>query len=115
MNPAEPRKLLFVCAQNKIRSFTAEKLLSHSPFYSVRSRGVANDARIKITKGDIGWADVIFVMEKNHKNRIMKDFRDLISGKKIVCLFIEDIYDPMEEALIDELRNKLKPHSIVIE
>lgn len=115
MRKGERRKLLFVCARNKIRSFTAEKLLASSSVYSVRSRGVAKDARIKITREDIGWADDIFVMEKNHKERILKDFQDDLSGKKIVCLFIEDIYEPMEEALIDELRGKLRAHMVLID
>lgn len=107
------QKTLFVCAQNKIRSYTAEKMFDGSQRYHIRSRGVAKDARIKLTEGDIGWADIIFVMEKNHKNRITKAFREKIVGKKIVCLFIEDIYDPMEESLVDELRRKLSPHLIL--
>src|ERR1041384_4990220 len=94
------KKILFVCAQNKIRSVTAEKMFAGSPLYDVKSRGVAKDARIKLTESDLGWADVIFVMEKNHKNRIAKDFGAAIVGKKIVCLFIEDIYQPMEQELI---------------
>lgn len=109
------KKVLFVCAQNRMRSFTAEKMLSGSMLYDVKSRGVAKDARIRLTESDIGWADIIFVMEKNHKNRIAKDFRSAIVGKKIVCLFIEDIYDPMEPALIQELRQKLAPHLLLPE
>lgn len=109
-----PRKLLFVCARNKIRSLTAEKLLAHSSLYAVRSRGVSKEARVKIKQEDIGWADVIFVMEKNHKNRLVEDFRDELDGKDIICLFIEDIYKPMEAALIEELEAKLLPHGIVI-
>jgi predicted protein tyrosine phosphatase len=58
------------------------------------------DARIKLTEFDIAWADVIFAMEKEHKNRIAKDFASAIVGKGIVCLLIEDIYHPMEEELI---------------
>jgi predicted protein tyrosine phosphatase len=109
------KKVLFVCAQNKIRSLTAEKMFAASHLYQIRSRGVANDARIKITKGDIGWADVIFVMEKNHQNRITKSFRDDIIGKKIICLFIEDIYEPMELSLIEELKCKLTPYLTIPE
>jgi predicted protein tyrosine phosphatase len=104
------KNVLFVCAQNKIRSVTAEKMFAGSPHYKVRSRGVANDARIKLTEGDLGWADLVFVMEKNHKNRIDNKFRGKIDGKKIVYLFIEDIYDPMEETLIAEIRRKLAPY-----
>ena len=102
-----------MCAQNKIRSVTAEKMFAGSQLYDVKSRGVAKDARIKLTESDIGWADVIFVMEKNHKNRIAKDFRSAVGGKKIVCLFIDDIYCPMEEELIAVLRQKLAPHLLL--
>ncbi len=112
-NVTSRKKVLFVCAQNKIRSYTAERMLAGSMHYDVRSRGVANDARIKLTEADLGWADLIFVMEKNHKNRIAKEFRDAIAGKRIVCLFIEDIYDPMEESLVAELRRKLAPHLLL--
>jgi predicted protein tyrosine phosphatase len=109
------KKVLFVCAQNKIRSVTAEKMFAGSPLYDVKSRGVAKEARVKLTESDIGWADIIFVMEKRHKNRIAKDFRSAIIGKKIVCLFIEDIYDPMQEELIAVLRQKLAPHLLLPE
>lgn len=109
------KKVLFVCAQNKIRSFTAERMFAGSQLYDVKSRGVAKDARIKLTESDLSWADVVFVMEKNHKNRISKDFRSAIVGKKIVCLFIEDIYDPMEAELVAVLRQKLAPHLLLPE
>ena len=109
-NPSRRTKILFVCARNRIRSFTAEKMFAGSPLYDVRSRGVAKDARIRLTGKDLGWADLIFVMEKEHKNRIARQFRSAIVGKRIVCLFIEDIYGPMEEDLIAVLRQKLAPH-----
>ena len=113
MSVPVPNNILFVCAQNKIRSVTAEMMYSGSQLYKVRSRGIANDARVKLTEGDIGWADIIFVMEKNHKNRITKKFREKITGKRLVCLFIDDIYDPMEDSLIEELRRKLAPHILL--
>lgn len=90
-------------------------MFSSSQRYHVRSRGIANDARVKLAGGDIGWADVIFVMEKNHKDRIAKRFREETRSKRIVCLFIEDIYEPMESALIAELRRKLSPYLILPE
>jgi len=49
-------------------------------------------------------------MEKRHTNRIRKKYCQEMEGKKIVTLFIEDIYDPMEPALIEELKRKLAPH-----
>lgn len=107
------KKILFVCAQNKMRSYTAERMFAGSVHYDVKSRGVAKNARIKLTESDIRWADLIFVMEKNHKNRMAAEFPAAIAGKKVICLFIEDIYDPMEPALIAELREKLAPHLVV--
>jgi predicted protein tyrosine phosphatase len=107
------QKVLFVCARNRIRSYTAEKMFAGSPLYDVKSRGVARDARIKLSESDLRWADVVFVMEKNHKNRIAEDFRSAIAGKPVVCLFIDDIYEPMEPALIGELRQKLAPHLLL--
>jgi predicted protein tyrosine phosphatase len=111
----EGSKVLFVCAQNKIRSLAAERMFAGSHGYHVKSRGVSKDSRVKLTKGDLGWADVVFVMEKNHKNIINKKFRERSHGKRIVCLFIEDIYDPMEDTLIAELRRKLAPYLLLPE
>ncbi len=113
MEVHESQKLLFVCAQNKIRSLTAERLFANSQKYQVRSRGVAREARIRLNERDLGWADVVFVMEKEHKNRIVKKFGEAIAGKKIICLFIEDIYVYMQPALIDKLRSKLAPYVTV--
>ena len=103
------RKLLFVCARNKIRSLTAERMLHGSTEYEVRSRGVARGARVRLTSGDIGWADQIFVMEKQHKDRMRAEFAEALRGKPIVCLFIADIYQPMDAALLAILRERLAP------
>lgn len=110
MESNHPEKILFVCSINKFRSYTAEKIYEKFDRYQIRSRGTENGARIKITEGDIGWADVIFTMEKRHTNRIRKKFKEKATGKKIVTLFIEDIYEPMEPALIEELRRKLSQY-----
>ena len=105
-----PKSILFVCAQNRIRSYTAEVMFADSDRYQIRSRGVARDARVSLTEDDLDWADVVFVMEKNHRNRIIKKFRDKARNKRIVCLYIDDIYGPMEASLIAELRFKLAPY-----
>ncbi len=99
-----------MCAQNKIRSYTAEQMFAGSPVYDVRSRGISRNARIHLTEADLRWADQVFVMEKNHKDRITQDFRSVVPGKKIVVLFIEDLYKPMDPELIALLRHKLAPY-----
>ena len=113
MESSHPEKVLFVCSISKMRSYTAEKIYEKFDRYQVRSRGTESGARIKITEGDIGWADIIFTMEKRHTNRIRKKFKEKMVGKKIVTLFIEDIYDPMEPALIDILKRRLRKYIYV--
>jgi len=103
-------KLLFICSQNRIRSVTAETLFAGSLQYEVRSAGTDPDARIKLTAGHIGWADRIFVMEKRHQNRVQKRFRSELQGKRLVCLYIPDDYEPLAEDLKEILRARLMEH-----
>ena len=85
-------------------------MFADSNRYQVRSRGIASDARVPLSADDLDWADIVFVMEKNHRNRMVKRFREKAGNKIIVCLYIEDIYEPMEESLVAELRFKLSPY-----
>ena len=101
------QKLLFVCSQNKWRSLTAEKIFENLDDYSVKSAGTENGARIKITAGMIGWADLIFVMEKKHRQRIQEKFGDLLIYKPIFVLNIPDDYQFMDEELIGILTNRV--------
>lgn len=109
-NNSNPTKLLFVCSKNKWRSLTAEKILDGANGYDVRSAGTEKDARIKVTAGHIGWADMIFVMEKKHRRRLEAKFSDSLAGKEIICLNIPDDYKFMDHALIDLLLGKLSFH-----
>jgi predicted protein tyrosine phosphatase len=104
------RKLLFVCSRNKLRSLTAEKLFEGSPHYQVRSVGTQADARIVVTEGHLGWADIIFCMEKSHVERLQRKFPETVRGKQIVCLRIPDDYEFMAADLLDELRAKLSAY-----
>ena len=96
-------KLLFLCSQNKRRSLTAEKVLNGLNGCQVRSAGTENNARVKVTAGLIGWADVIFTMEKKHTRRIQEKYRDELIGKRLICLNIPDEYEYMDDKLIEIL------------
>lgn len=93
-------KLLFLCSQNKRRSLTAEKVFDGYHGHEVRSAGTESNARIKVTGGLLGWADIIFCMEKKHLRRIKEKYYDIIVDKKVVCLYIDDEYNFMDEELI---------------
>lgn len=110
---AKPHKLLFVCSRNKRRSLTAEKFFEGFPAYQVRSVGTQPEARIVITEGHVGWADIIFFMEKSHLERARQRFPQALHGKRLVTLQIPDDYEFMQPELIEELRGKLGPHVLL--
>lgn len=49
------------------------------------------------------WADLIFVMEKRHKEILEENFENEIRHKKIIILDIEDRYEYMDGELIEVL------------
>jgi predicted protein tyrosine phosphatase len=107
---ALPTKLLFVCSRNRLRSLTAERIFGGIPGYQVRSAGTQPEARIVVTAGHIGWADLIFVMEKSHLNQMRRRFPEAMEGKPVVTLLIPDHYEYMQPELIDELLAKVAGH-----
>src|SRR3954447_7651456 len=110
MDSQPTQKLLFICSRNKFRSLTAEKLFEGVPGYQVRSAGTQPDARIVVTEGHLGWADLIFVMEKSHLNRLRRKYAEALQGKRIITLHIPDDYVFMQPELVEELRGKLEPY-----
>jgi predicted protein tyrosine phosphatase len=102
--------VLFVCSRNKWRSRTAETIFKDNQDHDFRSAGTENDARIKINEKLINWADLIFVMEKRHKQRLQDRFDQLLNDKKIVILDIEDNYQYMDEELIQTLKTSVTAH-----
>ena len=55
----------------------------------------------------IEWADIIFVMEKAHKNRLSARFKTHLNGKRVVCLDIPDEYEFMQPELIKMLEMRV--------
>ncbi|WKD48941.1 phosphotyrosine protein phosphatase [Microbulbifer spongiae] len=52
---------------------------------------------------DIRWADVIFVMEQKHKNKLKAEFTRMLDHKPIYVLDISDEYRYMDPELVQEL------------
>lgn len=96
-------KLLFICSRNKQRSLTAERVFDGYDGHQARSAGTEPGARIRVTAGHLGWADVIFVMEKRHQQRLQAKFADALAGKRLICLHIPDEFALMDERLIQRL------------
>ena len=101
------KKVLFICEANKLRSPTAAALYADTPGIEAKSAGLATDAHVKLTEELLKWADQIFVMEKGQRNKIRKKFPLLYKQKRIICLYIEDEYEYMEDGLIRLLKHRL--------
>lgn len=103
-------KLLFLCSRNQWRRPTAEALFRAHPRYEARSAGTENGARVKLTAGHIGWADMIFCMEKKHAARVQERFSAELGDKPLIVLRVPDDYGFMDPKLIDRLRTELSAH-----
>jgi predicted protein tyrosine phosphatase len=102
--------ILFVCSQNKWRSLTAETIFKNNPNYFVKSAGTENGARVRITEKLVSWADIIFVMEKRHKERLNYKFGILLDDKELIILDIADDYKYMDTELIEILKISVSPY-----
>jgi predicted protein tyrosine phosphatase len=102
--------ILFVCSMNKWRSRTAETIFRNNQKHHIKSAGTDNDARIKITEKLIDWADLIFVMEKRHRERLQEKFGSVTDAKEIIILDIPDDYQYMDPELIEILEISVTPY-----
>ena len=101
------KKILFVCSQNRLRSPTAEQVFSGRSDLDVASAGTNNDADNPLSGELVEWAELIVVMEKQHRAKVQKRFRASLQGKRIICLDIPDNYAFMDPALVKLLETRL--------
>ena len=102
--------ILFVCSRNKWRSRTAETVFKDSQDFNVKSAGTEPTARIKVSAKLIDWADLIFAMEKRHKQRLIENFPILTADKQIIVLDIPDEYQYMDSELIDIIKTSVSSY-----
>jgi predicted protein tyrosine phosphatase len=102
-------RVLFVCSQNKLRSPTAEQVFSGRAGFEVASAGTDRSAGNPVSSELVEWADVIFVMERAHRNRLGKHFRAQLKNKRVICLDIPDEFEYMEPMLVRLLEAKVGP------
>lgn len=102
-------RVLFVCSRNRLRSPTAEQVFSNRAGFAVLSAGTDPTSGNPVSPELIEWADVIFVMEKAHRNRLSKEFGGHLRDKRIVCLNIPDEFEYMDPALVRVLEAKAGP------
>jgi predicted protein tyrosine phosphatase len=99
--------VLFVCSANRLRSPTAEQVFSTWPGVETDSAGISTGASVLLSSEQVDWADIIFVMEKAHRNKLIRQFRARLRDKRVVCLDIPDDYDFMDPVLVRILENRV--------
>ena len=102
------KNLLFVCSRNQWRSPTAEKIFSRSPGLQARSRGLSASAVRCLTRSDVAWADVIFVMESKHKQQLLKRFREDVADRPVHVLDIPDEFQFMDPELVELIESGVR-------
>ena len=107
MRAMRPR-VLFVCALNQWRSPTVEALYRDDPRIEVRSAGIRTGARRRVTAAELEWADLVLVMEREHKRWIQDQFCDR-PLPRLEVLDIPDEYGRMDVELQELLRAAIEP------
>ena len=103
-------KLLFVCSRNRLRSPTAEAVLTRCADVETASARTSPDADNPVSLDLVEWADLIFVMENVHRKRLNESFKAALRHKKIIVLGIADPYRYMHPELVEILQAKLARH-----
>jgi predicted protein tyrosine phosphatase len=90
-----------------MRSPTAEQVFASYPGVECASAGTNHDADNPLTPELVEWAEIIFVMEKAHRNKVTSTFRQYLANKRVICLDIPDEYEYMDPELIRLLNAKV--------
>ena len=101
------RKVLFLCSQNRLRSPTAEQVFADWPGIETASAGLNVGADNPLTPELLQWADLIFVMEKAHRNKLQRRFRPELKKARVICLDIPDEFEFMDPMLVRILEAKV--------
>ena len=104
-----PKRILFLCSRNRLRSPTAERVFADRADIEVASAGLSSDADEPCTAELVAWADLIFVMEKTHRRKLSRQFGRVLKAR-VVCLDIADDYDFMAPELVALLRARVPRH-----
>jgi predicted protein tyrosine phosphatase len=99
--------VLFICSANRLRSPTAEQVFSTWPGVETDSAGISSGASVLLSTEQVDWADIIFVMEKTHRNKLLRRFRHHLKSKRVICLDIPDDYEFMDPILVRTLESRV--------
>jgi len=95
--------ILFICNQGKNRSKTAAELFAGC--FQTESAGLYSNP--SVTKKQLTEANVVIVMEEEHRTEMRKRFPSVYMQKQILVLDIPDIYHYGQPALVQLLKSRM--------
>ncbi|MBN8480326.1 MAG: low molecular weight protein tyrosine phosphatase family protein [Xanthomonadales bacterium] len=104
------KRVLFICSRNRLRSPTAEQVFSARTDLECSSAGLNHDAENPLTAELVEWAELIFVMERAHRDKLRTRFKPSLGAARVICLGIPDDYEYMDPELVRLLKRKVEPH-----
>lgn len=102
-------RVLFICSRNRLRSPSAERLFADWPGVETDSAGLAADAETPLEREQLEWATLVVVMERRHRQALLRRHAAAMKGKRLVCLDIPDDYAYMQAELLHLLERKAGP------
>jgi predicted protein tyrosine phosphatase len=101
-----PLNVLFICGRNQWRSPTAARVFAHREGLQVRAAGLSPKSPRVVTRNDLEWADIVFIMEQEHRARL----RDRVGrfDCELHVLDIPDEYAFMDTELIALLEERVE-------
>jgi predicted protein tyrosine phosphatase len=105
-----PLRVLFVCSRNRRRSPTAETVFATWRGIEVASAGLKPDADNPLDAEQLGWSELIVVMERRHRDELRRRFRAQLRDQRVICLDIPDDYERDDPALVALLRARMSRH-----
>jgi len=105
-----PRRVLFVCHQNRARSATAERVFCKRIDLDVRSAGTSEDAMVRVNSRMLEWADLIITMDAYQRRALEDMFPAHPTLARIVCLDIPDNFPFLDPELVKLLEERATPH-----
>lgn len=100
-------RILFVCSENRLRSPTAAAVFSEYEGVEAISAGTNAGCEQPVSGDLIEWADAVLVMERPHRDKIARRFRDLLKDKKLAVLEIPDRFEYMDPLLVKLLEARV--------
>ncbi len=106
--PSHRLRVLVLCGKNRQRSPAAVDIYRDDSRLEMRSAGVSPESRRRVTEGDLGWADLVLVMEKKHLSRLREAFPETEPAEAHV-LDIPDEFERNDPALREMLNWSIDP------